>query len=59
MGRVVRDLFEHFIRAPGDLGDGARGRIEHDGLERATTDYIAGMTDRYALRMHAALCPSG
>jgi dGTPase len=52
---VVRDLFGHFVAAPADLpaewahaaaltGDGAR--------ERHIADYIAGMTDRYALIEH-------
>ncbi len=59
MGGVVRELFHHFVRRPGDLGSGARGRIEQDGLERAVADYIAGMTDRYALLVHAQLEASG
>jgi dGTPase len=53
---VVRDLFGHFVSAPADLpaewahaaaltGDSAR--------ERHIADYIAGMTDRYALIEHA------
>ncbi|NOY83115.1 MAG: deoxyguanosinetriphosphate triphosphohydrolase [Kiritimatiellaeota bacterium] len=59
MGRVVRDLFRHFVRRPDELGSGARGRIEQDGLERAVADYIAGMTDRYALLIHTRLGPAG
>jgi dGTPase len=53
---VVRDLFTHFMAHPADLpaewaegieraGDAARGR--------RVADYIAGMTDRYALVEHA------
>jgi dGTPase len=50
--RVVSDLFERYIRCPGDLPprDGAGG----EGA-RAIADFIAGMTDRYALSEHARL----
>ena len=29
--------------------------IEHDGLDAATRDFIAGMTDRYAVRLFEQL----
>ena len=53
---VVRDLFTHYATMPADLPAEWR-----DGLERADeparkrriADYIAGMTDRYALIEHA------
>ena len=53
--RVVSDLFERYIRCPGDLPprDGAAG----EGA-RAIADFIAGMTDRYALSEHARLFDS-
>jgi dGTPase len=53
---VVRDLFEYYVKNPGDLpaewGEGiaAAGR---SGRARRIGDYIAGMTDRYALIEHA------
>jgi dGTPase len=54
---VVRDLFAHFTAAPADLPaewreDGARAGV----LARRVADYIAGMTDRYALVEHAKYC---
>ncbi|MDP2411753.1 MAG: deoxyguanosinetriphosphate triphosphohydrolase [Pseudolabrys sp.] len=54
--RVVRDLFAHFIATPADLpaewaeGIGFAGE---SGRARRIADYIAGMTDRYALIEHA------
>jgi dGTPase len=33
----------------------AQQRIEEDGLHRAVCDYIAGMTDRFALDEHAKM----
>jgi dGTPase len=56
--KVVRDLFEYYVKNPGDLpaewGEGisAAGR---SGRARRIGDYIAGMTDRYALVEHAKL----
>lgn len=53
VGRVVADLYEWFLAHPEKLGRRARAVIRRDGIHRAVADYIAGMTDRYALKMHA------
>ena len=54
--RVVRDLFAHFVKAPADLpaewGEGIGGADE-GARARRIADFIAGMTDRYALVEHA------
>ena len=53
---VVRDLFAHFTEKPADLPAEWRDGIEaaDEGLRaRRVADYIAGMTDRYALIEHA------
>ena len=49
--RVVRQLFEAFLSDPGLLPPDHRreGRLEQ---ARAIADYIAGMTDRYAMLEH-------
>ncbi len=46
---VVRLLFDAFAEDPGRLPGEHRARVEVLGL-RAIADYIAGMTDRFALR---------
>jgi dGTPase len=54
--RVVRDLFAHFAKSPADMPAEWREGIEGaDEGARAgrIADYIAGMTDRYALVEHA------
>jgi len=56
--RVVRDLFETYHREPDCLP--TRWRAAADGAEdalraRLVTDYIAGMTDRYAIDEHRRL----
>lgn len=56
MGSIIRDLFHAFTRRPDRLGQSAQGWVPRVGLERAVADYIAGMTDRYALTVHEELC---
>ncbi len=50
--QVVSDLFERYMAEPGELPE-AHGRRQH--LARAVADYIAGMTDRFAIREHERL----
>jgi dGTPase len=52
--RIVGELFEAFVADPRVLPDDHRRRAERD-LHRAIADYIAGMTDRYAIREHRRL----
>lgn len=54
---VVRDLFELFTTAPELLPEGwnACGALDASGRARVVADYIAGMTDRFALQEHRKL----
>ena len=49
---VVRDLFAAYRADPGQMQSGFAGR---DDNARAVADYIAGMTDRFAMREHERL----
>ena len=49
---VVRDLFAAYTDFPGELPTEYAQRPD---LPRAVCDYIAGMTDRFALREHHRL----
>jgi dGTPase len=53
--RIVRDLFRHFMGSPADLPAEWGEGIDTTDARRArrVADYIAGMTDRYALIEHA------
>jgi dGTPase len=56
--RVVGDLFERFNSDPGLLPTRYRLQADEPGsveLARLVCDYIAGMTDRYALEEHRRL----
>jgi dGTPase len=54
--QVVRDLFAYYVKAPDELppewGEGI-GSAGEAARARRIGDYIAGMTDRYALIEHA------
>jgi dGTPase len=58
---VVRALFEHYSAKPGDLpAEWQEGfsALDEAGRMRRIADFIAGMTDRYALAEHARLFDS-
>lgn len=53
--RLISDLFNAYRSEPLMLPDTAQQGIERRGLERTICDYIAGMTDRYAIEEHQKL----
>jgi len=59
---VVRDLFTLFMDTPGHLPDEWREDVaraeDTDALARIVADYVAGMTDRFALQEHSRLLGS-
>jgi len=54
-GRIVRDLFRSFVSEPLQLPPQFQERVADDGIHRVACDYIAGMTDRFALEEHRKL----
>jgi dGTPase len=52
---VVRDLFERYMADPGELPGSWRAAAEADGPSGVVADFVAGMTDRYALGEHRRL----
>ena len=54
---VLENLFRTYTRYPELLPKEVQARIPEEGLERAVCDYIAGMTDRYALEAYRKLFP--
>ncbi len=53
--RIVTDLFNAYVSEQTMLPPHIQAWIEDRGLERAVCDYIAGMTDRYAIDEHRKL----
>jgi len=56
--RIVRELFEAFLNEPRLLPADHLQRARHD-RPRAIADYVAGMTDRYAMKEHRRLFAVG
>jgi dGTPase len=54
-GRILRDLFGSLVGEPRQLPPHFQEQIERDGVPRVVCDYIAGMTDRFALDEHQKL----
>jgi dGTPase len=54
-GRLLRDLFGSYVNEPRQLPPHYQAQIERDGVHRVVCDYIAGMTDRFALDEHRKL----
>jgi len=53
--RIVEEIFAAYRDEPSTLPGQFQAFIEPRGLERTICDYIAGMTDRYAIEEHQKL----
>jgi dGTPase len=56
---VLEDLFAYYCQHHEEVGTMARKRARREGWPRAICDYLAGMTDRYALQEHQRLVKAG
>ena len=54
-GRLLRDLFGSYVKEPRQLPPHFHAQIDRDGVHRVVCDYIAGMTDRFAVDEHRKL----
>jgi len=52
---IVNEIFRFYHRTPGELPEEYRQISEKDGLKRAVSDYISGMTDKYAIHVYEKL----
>lgn len=50
--RLLRELFEYFVEHPEEMGESPESRTS---VQRAVCDFLAGMTDRFAIRTHERL----
>lgn len=58
-GRIIRDLFAAFAEDPRLLPEQYQQNALKEGMHRVIADYIAGMTDRYAVKEHRRLFAVG
>ncbi|MFQ6016221.1 MAG: deoxyguanosinetriphosphate triphosphohydrolase [Anaerolineae bacterium] len=57
--RLMMQLFNAYLQEPAQLPRKTQERLEKEELSRVICDYIAGMTDRYALEEHRKLFEPG
>jgi dGTPase len=53
--RIITNLFDAYLADPEILPSHVQNIIEERGQERTICDYIAGMTDRFAVKEHTKL----
>ncbi len=53
--RILKRLFDEFCRVPKLLPGRYQGRLEAEGLKRVICDYLAGMTDQFAISEYQKL----
>ena len=52
---IIQGLYDYYNKSPSKLPDEYKLIAETDGVSRAITDHIAGMTDRYAVQMYSEI----
>ena len=52
---MIKWLYEYFLSKPDEMPQDYKNIMEKEGVERAACDYIAGMTDRYAVDIFESL----
>jgi dGTPase len=53
--RQIETIFSYYCKNPGELPARFQDNIASEGLERTVCDYIAGMTDRYCLKIFSQI----
>ena len=57
---MLKRLYEYYFENPQALPEDFQPQMSFDGLERTVCDYIAGMTDKYAVdKFTEIFVPSG
>ena len=57
---MLRRLFDYYMTHPESLPEDFQPQLSFDGMERTVCDYIAGMTDNYAVHKYTEIfVPSG
>ena len=57
---ILQKMFEYYVNHPEALPEDFHPQLSFDGMERTVCDYIAGMTDKYAVDKYTEIfIPSG
>lgn len=52
---ILNGIYEYYVNSPDKLPDDYKKIATEDGLERAVCDYVAGMTDSYAMETYSSI----
>ena len=52
VGDILKHLYEYYCKNPEKLPADFLPQLDFDGFDRTVCDYIAGMTDKYAVHMY-------
>ena len=52
---IIRRLFEYYSKHPDKLPADFLPQLDFDGMDRIVCDYIAGMTDKYAIYKYSEI----
>ena len=52
---ILNGIFAYYMKNPDELPDDYRSVAAQDGLRRAVSDYVSGMTDKYAMSQYSEL----
>ena len=57
---MLQRLFEYYVATPNEMPEDFQPQLSFDGMERTVCDYIAGMTDNYAVYKYTEIfIPTG
>ena len=52
---IIQELFLYYMKHPEKLPEDYQPQLDFDGMPRAVCDYVAGMTDKYAIYKYSEL----
>jgi len=52
---IVNGIFKHYFYMPDEMPEEYREIIDKEGLKRAVSDFVSGMTDKYAVHIYENL----
>ena len=52
---IINGLFSHYSENPDELPEDYRRIAANEGLQRAVSDFVSGMTDKYSIYMYGEL----
>ncbi|MBR2986791.1 MAG: deoxyguanosinetriphosphate triphosphohydrolase [Clostridia bacterium] len=52
---LLEALYHYFIAHPFEMPDEYQPTVEQEGVPRAVSDYLSGMTDRYAINLYKSI----